>query len=277
VAHTHGPEHTRQKRTIALDELVVPEPPTFVAMTDSTFRLSWKFKVKFVKQLSCWGHSCSAFCFGEHDTFLCFSNDFVNDLVYHYMFLHSHVSDEQGRIKHSQSVPMTSQNAMKFLDSLGYARAIVLSEERLGKNIHRIIFCNNTPQFTSTPHQPRTRTEWPQRQVPQEAERALFPTSPEAPVAAVHSVSTGFDFQDALELLEAGKSFLQTAFETLELPDFINEAIHQTSTSQYIDRWLIYTDGSSQAKMRSLAPRHADDLGQPDTWAMLVVGERPVS
>ena len=189
----------------------------------------------------------------------------MNDLVYHYMFCHSHVSDEQGCIKHSQSFPMTTQNAMKFLDALGYARALVLSEEHLGErtSIH--------PQFTSTPHQPRTRTEWPQRQVPQEAERTLFPTSPEAPVAAVHSVPTGFDFQDVLKLLEAGKSFLQTAFEALELPDFINEAIHQTSTSRYFDRWLIYTDGSSQAKVRRLAPCHADDLGQPDTWAMLVV------
>lgn len=87
----------------------------------------------------------------------------------------------------------------------------------------------------------------------------------------MHSVPTGFDFQDVLKLLEAGKSFLQTAFEALEPPDFINEAIHQTSTSRYFDRWLIYTDGSSQAKVRRLAPCHADDLGQPDTWAMLVV------
>lgn len=104
------------------------------------------------QELTCWGHSCSDFCFGEHDTFLCFSNDFVNDLVYHYMFYHSHVPDEQGCIKHSQSFPMTTPNALKFLDALGYARALVLSEEHLGKNIHP-----SAVHFNASPAQNKNR------------------------------------------------------------------------------------------------------------------------
>ena len=80
LAHTHGPEHTRQKRTIALDELVVPEPPTFVARLRSSHDglhvpsflevQSQVCEATIEQELTCWGHSCSDFCFGEHDTFL---------------------------------------------------------------------------------------------------------------------------------------------------------------------------------------------------------------
>ena len=38
------------------------------------------------------------------------------------------------------------------------------------------------------------------------------------------------------------------------------------------DRILIFTDGTSAPAMRRLPPEQADELGQPDAWAFLIVG-----
>ena len=73
---------------------------------------------------------------------------------------------------------------------------------------------------------------------------------------------------------KAGDGFLQTDFGGFELPHFITEAVNVQRIQEKYDRWLICTDGTSQSKLRRLAPLHADELGSPDAWAMLVLGEK---
>lgn len=74
---------------------------------------------------------------------------------------------------------------------------------------------------------------------------------------------------------------LCTDFSGIELSPEIHAQLHElpicpltttTDLDQY-DRILIYTDGSSQPSMRRCTPQRADELGHPDTWAMIVVGE----
>ena len=79
--------------------------------------------------------------------------------------------------------------------------------------------------------------------------------------------------EDVLELLTAGTDFLNTNFDNLNLPEFVQEAVCQPCSGKHYDRWLIYTDGSSQSSLRHTAPLQADDMGHPDSWAMLVLGE----
>ena len=49
--------------------------------------------------------------------------------------------------------------------------------------------------------------------------------------------------------------------------------LQQTQDLDAYDRLLIFTDGSSMPSMRRMVPERADDLGHPDTWAMIVIGE----
>ena len=48
--------------------------------------------------------------------------------------------------------------------------------------------------------------------------------------------------------------FFRPVFEGIDLPDFVMEKVNVTRTQQKYDRWLIYTDGSSQSTLRRIAP-----------------------
>ena len=67
---------------------------------------------------------------------------------------------------------------------------------------------------------------------------------------------------------------MQTDFNELDLPEYITDAVCRPRCYQKYDRWLVYTDGSSQTSLRRMAPQQADEYGMPDTWAMLVLGEK---
>lgn len=125
----------------------------------------------------------------------------------------------------------------------------------------------------------RTRTAWPERHIADWREKPLFPIQRPSPQNSAaednrQQVWTGFDQQDLAELLGAANTFLQTDFSGIDLPDFVREAINMPRSYQQYDRWLVYTDGSSQTSMRRVAPQQADEEGLPDTWSMLVLGEK---
>ena len=163
---------------------------------------------------------------------------------------------------------------MSLLDSLGYPRAVILCAEQLDCGITRVSFCNNMPMQAIAEQQTRVRTAWPQRDVKHWTEQPLFPNTEIADVSGRHRVLTGFDNQDFAELRAASDSFLQTDFTGLDLPEFVEDAVCIQRHHQTYDRWLVYTDGSSQTSLRRMAPQQADECGMPDTWAMLVLGEK---
>ena len=90
-------------------------------------------------------------------------------------------------------------------------------------------------------------------------------------------VKTPFSKADLQELLCAGNGALCTDFTGLELPPFIEDVLTSAlpgDLNEPWDRWLIFTDGSSQTKNKHFTPEYADAMSMPDTWAMLVLGER---
>jgi len=168
---------------------------------------------------------------------------------------------------------------MSMLDSLGYPRAVILEEAHLECGLLRVLFCNNMPLQTAPEKPLRARTAWPERHIEVWNEMPLFPKQrplPQALMADDHQqqVWTGFDCQDLAELLGAAKTFLQTDFSGIDLPDFVRDAVVKPRSQQHYDRWLVYTDGSSQTSMRRVTPQQADEEGLPDTWSMLVLGEK---
>ena len=232
-------------------------------------------------ELRHWGHDCEVIQFGEHEQFLCFSKDFTPDgECIHYMFCNQDLQDLQGCILHSQIHEMTQRDMMKFLDSLGYARAVILEEEVLPSALHRVIFCDTVPAFAHKDEPGRIRSTWPLWHKYPSKEGPFFPAelaTPDRLVQGEHIIRTGFSQEDIKELINAGKYFLCedfTAFDGLDFPDFVQTAISLQRTQKCYDRWLIYTDGTSQSRLRRHAPQHADALGFPDAWAMIVLGEK---
>ena len=162
---------------------------------------------------------------------------------------------------------------MRLLENLGYNRAVILEVEEVGLGHTRVLFCNNDPQFAKHVKLPKIRSEWPEWQVATAPINKLFPAQDCREHGARHCVETAFTNNDLQELLAAGKNFLNPNFDGLELPDFVQAALNQPRSQSRYDRWLIYTDGSSQSKLRRMAPQQADEIGHPDSWAMLVLGE----
>ena len=277
VAHAHGPEDCLR---LELDQLIMPKTtkcavrlrpghadliiPSFLEID------SPPTEAQVEQELLHWGVQCKAIQFGQHEQFLC-----VQSITegHHYVLCNDDISDIDGCILHSHGRALDAVGLMALLDTLGYSRAVVLSIEDVGLSHTRVTFCNNDPQFESRSTPMKVRSAWPDQQTTATPEGPLFPPRNNKADDVAHSVETEFVYKDVLELMAAGTEFLNSTFDDLDLPDFIQEAVCQPKTQAKYDRWLIYTDGSSQSNLRRMAPQQADELGHPDTWAMLVLGE----
>ena len=92
---------------------------------------------------------------------------------------------------------------------------------------------------------------------------------------------TSYNCADLTQLFDSTNGMLCTDFSVLQLPDQIratldqleHRPLHATHELDQYDRVLIFTDGSSRPSMKHYEAQHTDELGYPDTWAMMVVGE----
>ena len=226
------------------------------------------------EELKHWGLHCDAIQFGIQERFLCLPKGFnYGEEDCTYMFSNDDPTDMQGCFLHRQSEAVDMHGVLRLLDSLGYARAVVIEDVRYPCKLRRIRFVNTEPKQVKDKPKARVPTAWPSREDFVWHETKLYNLQPATIDTPKHSVETGFDVQDLQELIAAG-NFLNTGFEKLDLPDFIRDKVRQERRCQAYDRWLIYTDGSSQSALRRMAPERADDLGKPDTWAILVLGEK---
>ena len=281
VAHDHGPEH---RRPISLHSLLSIDGKTkavklkagHTGLTLPSFlEVSATATEPDIEGALCqWGFNCAVIKCGQHDKFLCFQRDFQFDTQHvHYLFVNEDEADKEGEILHSQTDHMSHLDIMKFLDGLGYSRAVVLDVQTKHLGINYVTFCNSMPQPPVKEVREKVRTPWPPRLVHQWQEGPLFSLNECEQQCGSQRVHTGFDRHDIEELTAAGDTFLQTDFSGIDLPDYIQEKINPATKDKTYDRWLIFTDGSSMSSLRRLVPQQADDLGQPDTWAMLVLGE----
>lgn len=281
VAQDHGPE---QRQSISLTSLISKDGQTKIVRLMAghqelhlpTFlEVPVEAGTKEVEQvLLQWGLHCTALRFGEHDRFLCFRHDFSFDKrQWHYMFSNEDVADIEGCFLHTQNEEMKHLDIMQFLDELGYGRAVIISEQRLHLDICHVTFCNSVPQMPAQETRQKTRTPWPERAIWHWQEGPLYSLTEHTILTSPQKVQTEFCSRDIEELIAAGPSFLQTDLAGIELPDYISTSLQPATPGRKYDRWLIFTDGSSLASTRRMAPQQADELGQPDTWAMLVLGE----
>ena len=291
MAQAHGPESSQ---ILELERLIVAQPTTTaVRLRAGHNDLQVPHYIEIMHpadsrqvedELRHWGLECVAFQFGEHEQFLCFNKDCPEENTYqHYMFCNQDLRDSQGCILHSQASELNHCDMMKLLDSLGYARAVILKEEKLPLAIHRATFCDVVPEFADKEVHNKLRSKWPQWHTNPVTSTPFFPADvleSGRPDKGAHMIHTGFSQEDLKELIQAGENFLNedfSAFERLDLPEFVQNAIMQPRTLESFDRWLIYTDVTSQSRLRRHAPQHADALGFPDAWSMIVLGEKIIA
>ena len=173
VAQVHGPE---LRRAICLTTLLSADGktkairliaghhgldlPTYIEVSSSAMESDVE------DSLRQWGLNCSVIQFGVHDRYLCFREDFRFDKAQvHYMFANEDTEDNEGVFLHSQPKEMSTLDIMKFLDTLGYPRAVVLDTHFRLPGIYHVMFCNSVPMPPVKSVREKVRTPWPPRLV----------------------------------------------------------------------------------------------------------------
>ena len=182
---------------------------------------------------------------------------------------------------HSTNERLDERQAMKTLCDFGYARAVILNYQDIGHNWHCIHFHHREPAVPVPADSHRQRSPWPGRFQHQRTQAQLFPVFETVIPKDNCQLMACFDMNDLTELMASSHNVLTTSFDIIELPDTIRTELQQYELQSFDDirqldqfhRLLIYTDGSSIPAMRRLPAERADDLGHPDAWSFVVVGE----
>ena len=231
-------------------------------------------------ELCHWGLCCEVHRFGKRSEFLCIDETHSRDITkFHYMLCHDDLCDEDGAILHSTDVALQQPQLMELLCSLGYPRAVIMSHCEVDVHLYCVRFMNVQPEIQDDRRSNRVPTPWPQRHDLQWQQRKLFQPPPlqDSDSDKDCCVQTPFLQQHIVELTSAGTYALCTDFSSLELPEYIKDVMTSAATGDLNadwDRWLIFTDGSSQTKNKHCRPEYVDAVHTPDAWAMLVLGEK---
>lgn len=231
-------------------------------------------------ELCQWSIHCDVYRFGIRNEYLCIDKNSPRDLKkFHYMLCHDDLSDLEGAILHSADEPLQQQQLMELLCSLEYPRAVILTQQELDDHLQCVRFLDCQPALQDDTRCQRSRTPWPPQHELQWRQQRLFEPPPQQDLDDLQkcSVQTPFQQEHIDELVKAGDHALCTDFSSLDLPDYIKTVMtadHVGALHDAWDRWLIFTDGSSQTKNKHSTPEFADAVHTPDAWAMLVIGEK---
>eukprot|EP00435_Cladocopium_sp_Y103_P017883 s2571_g4.t1 len=287
-----GYEQSEQERQTGIVVAHAYRPCSDTAPTETTFAQLWSpsaalqlptyieipsdgTEAHVVAELCHWGHQCKALRFGDKPLYLCIPASHVPEQhCHHYAYHHDDLGDPKGAILHTSNKPMTTQQHLTFLCDLGYDRAVLTYVGQPESGFCCISFLQCNPSISKNEPMPRQRTPWPERQLPTVPLGPVYQCAQHSSVSGPCHVSTPFNSDDLRQLFAAGNDFLCTDFTLFPLPDFVQQVMQPPDTPIEFDRWLIYTDGSSQSKMRHHTPEYVDATDRPDSWAMLVVGEQ---
>eukprot|EP00435_Cladocopium_sp_Y103_P020241 s592_g4.t3 len=289
VAHTHGPGDTalnivkpgeppmESEAPTSMATVLLGHPslrlPTFLEMQETPTSLSVQ------QELLLWGHRVQALDCHPHNKFFCIAEaDGEQPDCHHYLFCHQDVTDEQGCFAHTTHEWLTENQLMRFLCSLGYARAVILEQVSVTAVWRKVLFQHQEPSQADPERPGRVRSPWPAP--------TLTATYSSAPLLELDNVAelrsscilrTDFLLHDLHTLFGSAQDLLCTDFDVEGLPDHVRAALCEqplgSSDLSTYDRLLIFTDGSSRPEGRRLPPLRADELGLQDTWAFLVLGE----
>ena len=278
VAHTHGPLEEEEPQiqgqvAIKLCDLAgIGKLPSFVEVpypgTAEQVRQELKSCGHELLTFDCWPQQIIACCPSP-----------INTHEHNYLFCRHAEEAADHVFAHTHDQHMTEQEILTFLCQLDYPRAVILARHGLCDGWIKIVFSHHEPQME---HIVKMKSPgiWPPPPPKGTEHRGkLIDLDDIAEPEGESRLITDITKADLHDLFESGNNMLCRNFTCFDLPDFVREEldVHNTEEpvpelSQY-DRLLIFTDGTSSPEMRRLPPAQADEVGKPDAWAFLVVGE----
>ena len=161
---------------------------------------------------------------------------------------------------------------MKFLCKQGFLKAVILYEETWRTRVRCLHFEDVKPQHELRHPCQRIRTPWPAPQPQRPHQPAPFPVFSDLPEATACTLE--LDTAELEQMLTAPQDYLWTDYSVFDLPDFIRSALDSCQPVDQIDRYVIYTDGSSQTKHRHRPPLWVAERDISDSWAFAVFAEQ---
>lgn len=206
-------------------------------------------------------------CLFDEDTASCQSDDLC--FVYG-----PDEGNETDHIKvHFSSSQMTMLDHMKFLHTQGFTRAVICQEQRLSDSIVQVVYHNNVSQLDCQEKEKGSPTPWPARQ-PQQLAIESIDLSKLPTEKPNQLLGTGLDPKTLSDFFASTRDMLCTHTDHLPLLDVSRAAISQCVEMSDFDRYLIFTDGTSQGWARRHNPLQLEESGHGDAWAFLVLGEK---
>ena len=226
-------------------------------------------------ELLAWGTRGDVFHCGVHDAIFVDILDDPSCSGIQYVYCSTKADDTCGIYCHHSAVVLTELEHMKFLHQQGRNKSVVLRTEAWRPDlhcVHCVRFDDVQPSHEQRQPLCRVRTPWPTRQSTNSTARPCF-----QPVRALPETADCLLHCDTHLLagfLSSTQSILWTDYSILELPAFIVETLDQCTAVERTDRYVIFTDGSSQARHRHRPPEWVADFDISDSWAFLVLAEQ---
>lgn len=191
--------------------------------------------------------------------------------------------DRSEIILHQDTRTATDMTHMQFLHSLGFCRAVIVSQLTVRSGLILIQYHNNQPELEQRSEQIRCKTPWPKRM-------PTFPCQPFFDEKIVptnipaHRLEFGANLDDLKTFFQSSDDVLCRWHSHLDMPEVTRQAMAHTASTEErqcsiedFDRLVIYTDGSSKSQNRRKPPLRVQEQDVPDAWAFLVLGEKYTS
>eukprot|EP00435_Cladocopium_sp_Y103_P013990 s3230_g3.t1 len=231
-------------------------------------------KNEAVTELAAWGFHCECFICGVHDSIFAFFEfeEILPEDTCVYVYCNKQSEPGPSVLIHSSTVHMDEHAHMRFLHLKGCTKSVIWSIEQWKPCLFCVHFEDVQPQHEVPARPLRLRTPWPTRQPTPAAAGSILPIVDQLPEPT--SSLLALDLQALAQIQENFSMQLWLDYHILDLPDFIKDALDACLPIQRIDRYVIYTDGSSQTRHRHRPPEWVAEHDTSDSWAFAVFAEQ---
>ena len=270
VAHTHGPLQAGEDPPLRAIRLTrasadLPPLPSYVEISEPLT------SAKVQGELEAFGIRCDILLLSHEQVALCLSSSASFDPHQrHIAYLHQQ-EPWTVHLHTISDVPLTDLEHMRHLYGLGYEKAVILQVLSREFNFCEIHFTEASGAMMQTQRKSKALPPWPQQQPKRANDRMFHPMCEHDSASCTLNCDISGD--DLMNFFTSSRGTLCTSFEDLDLPEVCMQHFSTLAHHDVFDRLIIYADGSSQARSRHIAPQLNEEVGTPDAWCFLVIGE----
>ena len=273
VAHTHGPPADTIGAGLAKSFIKLIKAGEIAGTIPSYIDIPAPPSVdKIINELTSFGLQCKVALLSDEFTALVFPKNATEDETKHH-FVYVSQSDPGEIHLHTFSLEHLPDELghMQHLYQLGFEKAVIIENIWHQVGITEIVFTVSIGMLSVPDQEAKTLPEWPPQQ-PRRPHEAMLQDR-FCKVSAPCNLNCGIGLEDLKALFTSSKGTLCTSFEGLDLPELCQRAFAGLAHHDHFDRLIIYTDGSSQTRHKHVDPMLNEEIGIPDAWCFLVIGE----